>query len=116
MTTLLLIILLASGIAMSIAILLMAPKWGLWFGLGGMAGSNEYGTTKSIETGLKKVATIGAIVFVLASLIYPFSKPKTFDADAEANSWATAPSFNLGTGIDAPTTVIGSGTAGTGNK
>jgi len=51
-----------------------------------MAGSNEYGTTKSIETGLKKVATIGAIIFVLTSLIYPFSKEKTFDAEVEANS------------------------------
>ncbi|MFA7284972.1 MAG: hypothetical protein WC004_04080 [Candidatus Absconditabacterales bacterium] len=94
---------------MSIAILLMAPKGGLGFGLGGMAGSNEYGTTKSIETGLKKVATIGAIIFVLTSLIYPFSKEKTFDAEVEANSGAVAPAFDLGTGIEAPTTVIGTG-------
>ncbi len=94
---------------MAIAILLMAPKGWLGFGLGGMAWSNEYGTTKSIETGLKKAATIAAIIFVFTCLIYPFSKEKTFDADAEANSWAAAPAFNLGTGSN-PTTVISTGT------
>lgn len=96
---------------MSIAILLMAPKWGLWFGLGGMWGSNEYGTKKSIEWSLKTTATIGAILFVVSSLIYPFTKPVT-NIDATINSGSTAPSFDLGnknsTGV-ANEVVIGSG-------
>ena len=90
---------------MSTAILLMAPKGGLWFGLGGAAGSNEYGATKSVEGGLKKVATICAVIFVVTSLIYPFTKPKNIDADATTNTQTDTnalPSFDLG-GSDAPT-------------
>lgn len=116
MTTLLLLLMIGSGIVMSIAILLMAPKWGLGFGLGGMWGSNEYGTKKSIEWSLKTVATIGAILFVCSSLIYPFTKEKTYNADS-INSWSTAPAFDLGnnnaTGV-ANEVVIGSGNV-TGN-
>lgn len=116
MTTLLLVLMIWSGIVMSIAILLMAPKWGLGFGLGGMGWSNEYGTKKSIEWSLKKVATIGAILFVISSLFYPFTKPVT-NTNANANSGSTAPSFDLGnknsTGV-ANEVVIGSGST-TGN-
>ncbi len=118
MGTLLLIVMLIAGIAMSFAILLMAPKGGLWFGLWWAAAwSNEYGTKKSLETSLKLVATVWAIIFVLWALIYPFTKPKTFDADAVANSGAVAPAFDLGWSdaswvdiIDqnAPTIVVGS--------
>lgn len=95
MTTLLLIVMLASWVFMSIAILLMAPKWWLGFGLGWMWGNNEYGTKKSIETSLKSAATICAIIFVLSSLVYPFTKEKKFDPDAASASWATAPNFDL---------------------
>lgn len=111
MTTLLLILMIGSGIVMSIAILLMAPKWGLGFWLGGMWGSNEYGTKKSIEWSLKTVATIWAIVFVCSSLVYPFTKEKTFDADATTSTWSTAPSFDLGnnSGEAVNEVVIGSG-------
>lgn len=89
----------AAGIAMSIAILLMAPKGGLGFGLGWAAGSNEYGTKKSIETGLKQVAMRAAIIFVFTALIYPFSKPQTYNPDEALGSGANnTPSFDLGTG------------------
>lgn len=110
MNTLLLVLMISSGIIMSIAILLMAPKGGLWFGLGWMGGSNEYGTKKSIEWSLKTVATIWAILFVLSSLIYPFTKEKTFNANT-ANTWSIAPSFDLGntSGEAVNEVVIGSG-------
>ncbi len=111
MTTLLLLLMIGSGIAMSIVILLMAPKGGLWFGLGWMGGSNEYGTKKSIEWSLKTVATIWAIIFVVSSLIYPFTKEKTFDASTATWTWSTAPSFDLWntTGEATNEVVIGSG-------
>lgn len=105
MTILLLIILLLAGVIMSGAILLMAPKGGLWFGLGGAAGSNEYGATKSVETGLKKVATICAVIFVVTSLIYPFTKEKKIDPNAPAGTEGTTPTSlpNFDLGSDAPT-------------
>ncbi len=99
MTTLLLIILLLSGALMSFAILLMAPKGGLGFGLGGgFAGSNEYGTKKSIEGGLKKLATVCAVIFIICALVYPFTKESTYNPDDLTNSGAVAPNFDLGSG------------------
>lgn len=75
----------------------MAPKGGLGFGLGWAAGNNEYGTTKSVEAGLKKLATISCVIFVITSLIYPFTKEKTFDPDAtNATGSVATPSFDLG--------------------
>lgn len=118
MSTVLLIIMLIAGITMSLAVLLMSPKGGLWFWLWwASSGWNEYGTKKSIESSLKVFATVWAIVFICSALIYPFTKPKKFDADAAANSWAVAPSFDLGWGSwsvqitdeKAPSIVIGSG-------
>jgi preprotein translocase subunit SecG len=44
-------------------------------GIGGSAaggGGNEYGSKKSIEGTLKKVATVSAILFVGLSLFLPF--------------------------------------------
>jgi protein translocase SecG subunit len=96
MNTLLLIIMLLSWALMTFAILLMAPKGWLGFGLGGFAGNNEYGTTKSLETGLKKLATITSIIFVITALIYPFTKERTYFPDSIANSGAVAPAFDLG--------------------
>jgi protein translocase SecG subunit len=99
MTTLLLIILLLSGALMSFAILLMAPKGGLGFGLGGgFAGSNEYGTKKSIEGGLKKLATVCAVIFIICALVYPFTKESTYDPNVLTNSGAVSPNFDLGNG------------------
>ncbi|HMY80811.1 MAG TPA: preprotein translocase subunit SecG [Candidatus Absconditabacterales bacterium] len=96
MSTLLLIVMIAAGIVMSLTILLMAPKGGLGFGLGGAAGSNEYGTKKSIETSLKKIATYSSIIFVVCALIYPFLQPKTFDPTTTTGTGSVAPTFDFG--------------------
>ena len=107
MSMLLLIIMLAAGIAMSVAILLMAPKGGLGFGLGWAAAwSNEYGTKKSLEAGLKQVAMRAAIIFVVTALVYPFTKPKTYNAEAVINSGSTAPEFDLGWSTGNNTNVV----------
>jgi protein translocase SecG subunit len=76
MKTALIIILVLLGIVLIGSILLMNPKGGgIGMGIGGAAGSaggNEYGSKKSIEGTLKKVATITAILFIGVSLFLPF--------------------------------------------
>jgi len=42
-------------------------------GIGGMSGANEYGSKKSLETKLKKVAIGAIVVFVLIALILPYT-------------------------------------------
>ena len=74
MRTLLIIVLIITGIAFIGSVLLMSPKGGLGLGIGGMAGGNEYGSKKTLETKLKKVALISSIVFLLVSLILPYTK------------------------------------------
>ena len=77
MATLLLIVMILSGILFIASILLMSPKWGIWFGIGGIATSNEYGSKKSVETILKKAALISIILFTISALIYPYLNLKT---------------------------------------
>jgi len=55
------------------SVLLMSPKWGLGFGVGGMTTSNEYGSKKSVEWTLKKTAVISIIVFTICALLYPYA-------------------------------------------
>ncbi|MFA7298753.1 MAG: preprotein translocase subunit SecG [Candidatus Absconditabacterales bacterium] len=74
MRTFLIIILIASGIAFIGSVLLMSPKGGLGLGIGGMAGGNEYGSKKTLENKLKKVALASGIVFLVVSLILPYTK------------------------------------------
>lgn len=74
MRTLLIIIMILSGIAFIWSALLMSPKGGIGLGIGGMAGGNEYGSKKSLEGKVKKIATIAGIVFVVTSLLLPYSK------------------------------------------
>jgi len=62
------------GIVFMACVLLMSPKGWLGFGIGGAGGSNEYGSKKSIEHTLKKVAMITGIAFVLVSLAMPLIK------------------------------------------
>lgn len=62
------------GIVFMICVLLMSPKGWLGFGIGGAGGSNEYGSKKSIEHTLKKVATVTAVAFVLIALAIPLIK------------------------------------------
>lgn len=63
-----------SGIAFIGSALLMSPKWGIGIGIWWMAWWNEYGSKKSLEWKVKKVATVSGIIFVVASLLLPYSK------------------------------------------
>ena len=72
MATLVLIVMILSGILFIGSVLLMTPKWGIGFGIGGMATSNEYGSKKSIENTLKKSALINIIVFTACAMVYPY--------------------------------------------
>jgi protein translocase SecG subunit len=76
MKTVLIVILILLGIILVGSILLMNPKGGgIGMGIGGSAGGgagNEYGSKKSIEGTLKKVATVTAILFVGVCLFLPF--------------------------------------------
>lgn len=74
MRTLLIIVLIVAWIAFIGSVLLMSPKGGLGLGIGGMSGGNEYGSKKTLETKLKKVALISSILFVLVALILPYTK------------------------------------------
>jgi preprotein translocase subunit SecG len=49
MVTLLFTLMIVSGILFIGSVLLMTPKGGLGFGVGGMSTSNEYGSKKSVE-------------------------------------------------------------------
>ena len=75
MKTILIGLLLLTGVIFVISVLLMSPKGGLGLGIGGASGgSNEYGSKKSIETTLKKVALVTSIIFVLIVLYLPYVK------------------------------------------
>ena len=75
MRGLLIALLILSGIVFVVSVLLMSPKGGIGLGLGGWANSsNEYGSKKSLEGKVKKVALAAALVFVLVSLILPYQK------------------------------------------
>ena len=65
-------VMIISGILFMGSVLLMTPKWGLGFWIGWVSWVNEYGSKKSIETTLKRVAIVSAVVFVLSVFIYPF--------------------------------------------
>ena len=73
MRTLLIIALILAGIVFIGSVLLMSPKGGLGLGIGGMAWGNEYGSKKTLENKLKKVALISGLVFLIVSLILPYT-------------------------------------------
>lgn len=62
-----------AGIFLVGSILLMSPKGGVGMGIGGMSGANEYGSKKSLETKLKKVAVVAGVIFVVIALILPYT-------------------------------------------
>ena len=74
MKTLLTILLVLDGIIFIWAVLLMSPKGGLGSALGGIWAWGEYGSKKSLEWKLKKIALITSIIFVIISLILPYVK------------------------------------------
>ena len=74
MKTILIGLLFLSGIIFVISVMLMSPKGGLGLGIGGASGTNEYGSKKSIESTLKKVALVTGIIFVAVVLYLPYVK------------------------------------------
>lgn len=68
------IVLVITGITFVGSVLLMSPKGGLGLGIGWMAGGNEYGSKKTLENKLKKVAVVSGVVFLLIALILPYTK------------------------------------------
>lgn len=76
MITFVFTIMLVSGVVFIISVLLMTPKWGLWFGVGGMATSNEYSSKKSVESTLKRSALFSIILFTISAIVYPYMAKK----------------------------------------
>lgn len=76
MITLLFTLMVLSGIVLIGSILLMAPKWWLWFWVGGMNTSNEYGSKKSLEWTLKASAIFSVLIFTLCAIVYPYIAKK----------------------------------------
>lgn len=76
MYTVMLILLILTGIIFIGSVLLQSPKGGgIWMGIGGAsAGGNEYGSKKTMEGKLKKIALISGILFVIIVLFLPYVK------------------------------------------
>lgn len=74
--TALIIAMVLTGVVFIASVLLQSPKGGgIGMGLGGAsAGGNEYGSQKTIEGKLKKVAMISGILFVIIVLFLPYVK------------------------------------------
>jgi len=73
MRTFLIMLMIVAGIVFVWSVLLMSPKWGIGLGIGGASGANEYGSKKSLESKLKKVAIIAGILFVVIAVILPYT-------------------------------------------
>lgn len=74
MNSILIAALIILGIVFMICVLLMSPKGWLGFGIGGAGGSNEYGSKKSIEFTLKRIAMVTGIAFVIIAVAIPLVK------------------------------------------
>ncbi|MFC2696104.1 MAG: preprotein translocase subunit SecG [Candidatus Absconditicoccaceae bacterium] len=74
MRTLLIIAMLITGIVFIASVLLQSPKGGgIGMGLGGAsAGGNEYGSKKTMEGKLKKIALVSGVLFVIIVLFLPY--------------------------------------------
>jgi protein translocase SecG subunit len=68
----LIILMILAGIVFVGSVLLMSPKGGIGMGIGGLSGASEYGSKKSLETKLKKVAIIFGVLFILIAVILPY--------------------------------------------
>lgn len=69
----LIIVMIIAGILLIGSVLLMSPKGWLGLGLGWMSNTGEYGSKKTIEGTLKKVALVTSIVFIISALILPYT-------------------------------------------
>ena len=76
MYTVMRILLILTVIVFIGSVLLQSPKGGgIWMGIGGAsAGGNEYGSKKTMEGKLKKIALISGILFVIIVLFLPYVK------------------------------------------
>jgi preprotein translocase subunit SecG len=72
MRTFLLILLILSGIIFVGCVMLMSPKWWLWAWIAWGWGWGDYGSKKSVESTLKNIAYVTALVFVLSALFLPY--------------------------------------------
>ena len=72
MRNIVLVLLVLSGIVFVASVMLMSPKWGLWFGIWWASNQHEYGSKKSLEWKLKTVAFAAAWVFLLCVLFLPY--------------------------------------------
>ena len=70
----LVILMIISGVIFIGSVLLMSPKGGIGLGIGGMWGGNEYGSKKSLEGKIRYVAIGAVAIFLLVSLILPYTK------------------------------------------
>lgn len=62
-----------TGILLIGSVLLMSPKGWLGLGLGWMSSTGEYGSKKTIEWTLKKVALVASLIFIISALILPYT-------------------------------------------
>ncbi len=70
----LIIILIVSWILFVWSVLMMSPKWWLWAWIAWFGWwAWDYGSKKSVEWTLKKVAYVTSIIFVLSSIILPYA-------------------------------------------
>ncbi len=69
----LIIIMILAGIVFVGSVLLMSPKGGIGMGIWWLSGANEYGSKKSLETKLKKVAIAAGVIFILIAVILPYT-------------------------------------------
>ena len=60
------------GIIFVTSVLLMSPKGWLGAAISGISGGDEYGSKKSLEGKLKKIAVVTSIVFWVIVLILPY--------------------------------------------
>lgn len=75
MNSLLTIILIVSWIVFVWSVLMMTPKWWLWLWLWwASAATWDYWSKKSMESKLKIVAIISAVIFLIACIALPFVK------------------------------------------
>jgi len=99
MTTFVFTVMVLSGILFIISVLLMSPKWGLWFGIWGMSTSNEYSSKKSVESTLKKSAFFSIIIFSISAMLYPYLTKKQLSTQQTTKNQTLIPNINVWTGI-----------------
>lgn len=74
METVLIVLLIVSGLVLTGSVMLMSPKGGgLGAGITGVAAGGNYGSTRNVESRLKRIALISAVVFLVVSIALPYN-------------------------------------------